>query len=86
VAKGAEAPLGASDVENSLCVSGLLLFVKVAATTETLPNCQPLAHSAFFEFCENGAKAVSDESTKKRIGPRFFANYSIAELAKSNEK
>ena len=22
-----------------------------------------------FEFCENGAKAVSDESTKKRIGP-----------------
>ena len=26
-----------------------------------------------FEFCENGAKAVSDESTKKRIGPDFFA-------------
>src|SRR6202161_461375 len=34
-----------------------------------------------FEFCENGAKAVSDESTKKRIGPDFFAQYSIAELA-----
>jgi molybdopterin-dependent oxidoreductase alpha subunit len=34
-----------------------------------------------FEFCENGAKAVSDESTKKRIGPEFFAKYSIAELA-----
>ena len=34
-----------------------------------------------FEFCENGAKAVSDESTKKRIGAEFFAKYSIAELA-----
>lgn len=34
-----------------------------------------------FEFCENGAKAVSDESTKKRVGPEFFAQYSIAELA-----
>src|SRR5271170_6713750 len=34
-----------------------------------------------FEFCENGAKAVSDESTKKRIGAEFFARYSIAELA-----
>jgi molybdopterin-dependent oxidoreductase alpha subunit len=34
-----------------------------------------------FEFCENGAKAVSDESTKKRIGPDFFAKYSIVDLA-----
>src|ERR1700721_468348 len=34
-----------------------------------------------FEFCENGAKAVSDESTKKRVGPEFFAKYSIKELA-----
>jgi len=33
-----------------------------------------------FEFCENGAKAVSDESTKKRIGPDFFAQHSIADL------
>ncbi|MEA2259152.1 MAG: hypothetical protein QOJ51_1977 [Acidobacteriaceae bacterium] len=34
-----------------------------------------------FEFCENGAKAVSDESTKKRITPEFFARHSIADLA-----
>jgi molybdopterin-dependent oxidoreductase alpha subunit len=34
-----------------------------------------------FEFCENGAKAVSDESTKKRITPEFFAQHSIADLA-----
>jgi molybdopterin-dependent oxidoreductase alpha subunit len=38
-----------------------------------------------FEFCENGAKAVSDESTKRRIGPDFFAQYSIAELAAKSD-
>jgi molybdopterin-dependent oxidoreductase alpha subunit len=38
-----------------------------------------------FEFCENGAKAVSDESTKKRVGPGFFAQYSIADLAAKSD-
>ena len=38
-----------------------------------------------FEFCENGAKAVSDESTKKRITPEFFARYSIADLAAQSD-
>jgi molybdopterin-dependent oxidoreductase alpha subunit len=38
-----------------------------------------------FEFCENGAKAVSDESTKKRVGPDFFAQYSIADLAAKSD-
>jgi hypothetical protein len=38
-----------------------------------------------FEFCENGAKAVSDESTKKRIGPDFFAQYSITDLAAKSD-
>ena len=38
-----------------------------------------------FEFCENGAKAVSDESTKKRITPEFFARHSIADLAAQSD-
>jgi molybdopterin-dependent oxidoreductase alpha subunit len=38
-----------------------------------------------FEFCENGAKAVSDESTRRRIGPEFFARYSIEELAAKSD-
>ncbi len=38
-----------------------------------------------FEFCENGAKAVSDESTGKRITPEFFARYSIADLAAQSD-
>jgi molybdopterin-dependent oxidoreductase alpha subunit len=32
------------------------------------------------EFCENGAKAVAWEATRKRVGPEFFATHSVAEL------
>ncbi|MGC1781987.1 MAG: FdhF/YdeP family oxidoreductase [Acidobacteriaceae bacterium] len=38
-----------------------------------------------FEFCENGAKALSDESTGKRITAEFFARYSIEELAAQSD-
>ena len=40
----------------------------------------PDDHRSFAEFCENGAKALADEGTKKRITPEFFARYSVAEL------
>jgi len=33
-----------------------------------------------FEFCENGAKAVSWEATNKRVTPDFFAAHTVAEL------
>jgi molybdopterin-dependent oxidoreductase alpha subunit len=33
-----------------------------------------------FEFCENGAKAVAAEATRKRVTPEFFARYSVDEL------
>jgi len=33
------------------------------------------------EFCENGAKALADEGTKKSIGAEFFAAHSVADLA-----
>ncbi|WP_398466552.1 FdhF/YdeP family oxidoreductase [Tardiphaga sp.] len=32
------------------------------------------------EYCENGAKAVAWEATKKRTGPDFFAQHTVAEL------
>jgi molybdopterin-dependent oxidoreductase alpha subunit len=32
------------------------------------------------EFCENGAKAVADEATKRRVTPDFFAEHAISEL------
>jgi molybdopterin-dependent oxidoreductase alpha subunit len=33
------------------------------------------------EFCENGAKAVAEESTRKRADAAFFAEHPISELA-----
>jgi molybdopterin-dependent oxidoreductase alpha subunit len=32
------------------------------------------------EYCENGAKAVAWEATKKRTGPDFFAEHTVEEL------
>ena len=32
------------------------------------------------EFCENGAKAVAWEATRKRVGADFFAEHSVSEL------
>ncbi|HEY8473256.1 MAG TPA: molybdopterin-dependent oxidoreductase, partial [Natronosporangium sp.] len=37
------------------------------------------------EFCENGAKAVAAEATRKRVGAGFFAAHSIADLAAQSE-
>ena len=37
-------------------------------------------HRSVAEFCENGARAVLDEATKKRVGPEFFARHSVSEL------
>ena len=34
----------------------------------------------FAEFCENGAKAVAEEATKRVTAPEFFARHSIADL------
>jgi molybdopterin-dependent oxidoreductase alpha subunit len=32
------------------------------------------------EFCENGAKAVADEATTKRVTPKFFREHSVDDL------
>ena len=37
-------------------------------------------HTSTFQFCENGAKAVTWEATNKRVGPDFFAEHSVTEL------
>ena len=33
------------------------------------------------EFCENGAKAVAEEATRRMVTPEFFAAHSVADLA-----
>jgi molybdopterin-dependent oxidoreductase alpha subunit len=37
-------------------------------------------HTSSFEFCENGAKAVSWEATRKRTTPEFFAEHTVSDL------
>ena len=38
-----------------------------------------------FEFCENGAKAVADEATQRRITAEFFEHHAVAELAAQSD-
>ena len=45
----------------------------------------PESHRTVAEFCENGAKALADEATTKRIDHEFFTKYSIAELAAKDD-
>jgi molybdopterin-dependent oxidoreductase alpha subunit len=37
-------------------------------------------HTSTFQFCENGAKAVTWEATNKRVTPEFFAEHTVSEL------
>jgi len=38
-------------------------------------------HRSKAEFCENGAKAVAEEATTRRVGADFFAAHDLADLA-----
>ena len=42
-------------------------------------------HRKLAEFCENGAKAVAEEATKRRVGPEFFATHPVSELARKTD-
>ena len=52
------------------------------------PGCawpESQGHRKTAEFCENGAKAVAEESTLRTVTPQFWATHSIAELAEKTE-
>jgi molybdopterin-dependent oxidoreductase alpha subunit len=42
-------------------------------------------HTSSFEFCENGAKAVAFELTKRRVTREFFASHSVSELVERSD-
>jgi molybdopterin-dependent oxidoreductase alpha subunit len=42
-------------------------------------------HRHTAEFCENGAKAVTDEATLRRVGREFFAAHPISELRQRSD-
>jgi molybdopterin-dependent oxidoreductase alpha subunit len=42
-------------------------------------------HRSHVEFCENGAKAVAEEATLRRVDRDFFAAHPVAELAERSD-
>lgn len=53
------------------------------------PGCawpDPLGHRSQFEFCENGAKAVADEATLKRLTPAFFKRNPVTSLRAHSDR
>jgi molybdopterin-dependent oxidoreductase alpha subunit len=42
-------------------------------------------HTSSFEFCENGAKAVSFELTKRRVTREFFAEHAVRQLERESD-
>lgn len=52
------------------------------------PGCawpDPDSHRSFVEFCENGAKAVSDEATKSRADRDFWSKWSVSEISEKSD-
>lgn len=48
------------------------------------PGCawpDPKTRSKIAEYCENGAKAIAEEATLKRVGPEFFKENSVETLS-----
>lgn len=42
-------------------------------------------HKSTFQFCENGAKAVTWEATNKRVTPEFFAQHPVSSLLQRSD-
>ena len=50
------------------------------------PGCawpDPDHKRSFAEFCENGAKSIADEATKKRADSKFWSKWKLSELSKN---
>ncbi len=52
------------------------------------PGCawpDPEDRSALAEYCENGAKAVAEEATTRRVTPDFFRHWTVEALSKKSD-
>ena len=52
------------------------------------PGCawpDPDGERSHAEFCENGAKAVAEEATTRRVTPEFFREWSVADLSQKSD-
>ena len=91
VAAGAEAI--AKTVEFTLEQPGLLRGIPALLRVNQFdgfdcPGCawpDPDTHRSVNEYCENGAKAIAEEATSKRIAPDFFHAWSVSDLTKKSD-
>ncbi|MDP4587366.1 MAG: molybdopterin-dependent oxidoreductase, partial [Flavobacteriales bacterium] len=64
---------------------GMTLMTRINQTGGIdCPGCawpDPKHRAKLFEYCENGAKAIAEEATNKRVTPNFFAEHTIEELS-----
>ncbi len=83
----------ASSMGISLKEMGLVTTAKTLTAVNQVkgfdcPGCawpDPEDHRSMAEFCENGAKAVAEEATLKRVTPEFFRDHSAESLAGQTE-
>ena len=72
-------------------VAGLRLLTQVNQTRGfDCPGCawpdpDPATGRSLAEFCENGAKAVAEEGTHRRITPEFFRKHSVEALSHESD-
>ncbi len=97
IGEPAQSAGGLSSVKVAITMSvehmGLARAVKVLGQLNQkdgfdCPGCawpDPEDHRSIAEFCENGAKAVAEEATRKRITAEFFARYSVEELSRHSD-
>ncbi len=81
-------PAVASSVKHALGEMGLVRSLKVLTEINQkdgfdCPSCAwpDPEERHLVEFCENGAKAVADEATLKRVTPEFFKDWSVEALS-----
>lgn len=70
-------------------MSGVASLLKLNHKTGfDCPGCawpDPDGNRHIAEFCENGAKAVAEETTSKRATPEVFSSWSVAKLSALND-
>ena len=74
--------------ETGLYRAGRLLLELNQTQGFDCPGCawpDPDHHRSVAEFCENGAKAIAEEATRRRVGPEFFSRWSVGDLSRRND-
>ncbi|MDP1092378.1 hypothetical protein Q6316_29465, partial [Klebsiella pneumoniae] len=64
---------------------GLILLIALLIDTLQRRLLRSLMDEGMVKFCENGAKAVNWEATKRRVDAVFFAKHSVTALLEQSD-